>query len=151
MSELPLTEADYDVCLCCDRARVKHSFCNRHYLRWRRHGDPLAGGRERPGSWFDLVALDDHGLIWIGTTGKGSATKKRGPGGQYGQYNDRLVHRLAYEHFVGPIPEGFHVDHLPECPKICVTPEHLQALSPSNHHRLSWQRGESDGGWSVRR
>lgn len=27
----------------CDRPISKRDWCNRHYLRWRRHGDPLAG------------------------------------------------------------------------------------------------------------
>lgn len=31
----------------CERPHRAHTFCNRHYLRWKRHGDPLAGGSER--------------------------------------------------------------------------------------------------------
>lgn len=38
-----------------------------------------------------------------------------------------FVHRLSYLAFVGPIPDGHHVDHI--CFQTsCVNPEHLQAL-----------------------
>lgn len=31
----------------CNDAVLRHGFCNKHLLRWRRHGDPLGGGRFR--------------------------------------------------------------------------------------------------------
>lgn len=39
-----------------------------------------------------------------------------------------LVHRVAYEVFVGPIPDGYHIDH--RC-KIegCWNPDHLEAVT----------------------
>jgi len=42
------------------------------------------------------------------------------------------AHRVAYEHWVGPIPEGYIVHH--HCRnKGCVEPSHLEAVTNSRH------------------
>lgn len=38
------------------------------------------------------------------------------------------AHRYAYEHFIGPIPEGLQVDHLCRV-RNCVNPDHLEAVT----------------------
>ena len=56
----------------------------------------------------------------------------------YGQYrtdNDNLyVHRMAWELYVGPIPEGHHVHHACEN-RLCFNPQHLALLPPAMHIR----------------
>lgn len=48
------------------------------------------------------------------------------------------AHRWAYEQAKGPIPEGFHLDHLCRNTK-CVNPDHLEAVAPKeNHQRAHW-------------
>ncbi len=48
------------------------------------------------------------------------------------------VHRYVYELLVGPIPDGFDIDHLCRV-RNCVNPEHLEAVT----HRENMLRGDT--------
>lgn len=73
-----------------------------------------------------VVESDGHWL-WTGCLDKG-----------YGRFRHegetRQAHRVAYEHFVGPIPDGMHLDHLCRIPG-CVNPEHLQPVTARENVR----------------
>lgn len=61
----------------------------------------------------------------------------------YGRFNSSvgiLAHRWSYTHFVGPIPEGWQIDHLCKYTG-CVNPEHLQAVTTHEHAHItkSWE------------
>lgn len=44
------------------------------------------------------------------------------------------AHRVAWESLMGPIPEGYHLDHL--CRNTsCVNPAHLEPVTPQENHR----------------
>lgn len=58
---------------------------------------------------------------WTGTLSKGYGVMKV-------HSRSTRVHRLMYEVFVGPIPEGLVIDHLCKN-KQCVNPEHLEAVT----------------------
>jgi len=84
------------------------------------------------------VILHDLGPCWIWTGGKdyhgygkfsiGSWLNQRG--------KDIPAHRFAYEHMVGPIPEGAELDHL--CRNhSCVNPAHLEPVT----HETNMQKG----------
>lgn len=56
----------------------------------------------------------------------------------YGQFHWRgrsyWAHRPAYATFVGPVPDGVHVDHAEPCHNpSCVNPDHLRLLSESEN------------------
>lgn len=94
--------------------------------------------------------------IWGGYTGNGG----------YGQVlvdssrRKGNVHRVAYEHIIGPVPKGLLLDHLCRVPA-CLNPDHLEPVTcrenirrgikgvltthcPQNHEytpeNTSWQR-----------
>lgn len=103
---------------------------------------------EKTGQWrnADLIErftekieepFDVHNDCWIW---KGSQT-----GNGYGQIwvnrKMRTAHRIAYELFIGPIPDDHAVDHLCRN-RLCVRPDHLETL----HHSVNcgqWNRGKT--------
>jgi hypothetical protein len=86
--------------------------------------------------------------LWTGKCKKGGNENER-----YGHMNvrvdgrhvTRLAHRVAYEAFVGPIPDGFDVDHTCEnCS--CINPAHLEAVPPEvNQERRIYGRHQTVG------
>lgn len=48
-----------------------------------------------------------------------------------------LVHRVLYEHFVGPIPEGMDLDHICRV-RLCCNPKHLEPVT----RKTNANRGE---------
>lgn len=70
-----------------------------------------------------FVALEDECWIW-------EAGKFRGYGCFYSSIakKQQRAHRVAYEMFVGPIPEGLHLDHLCRN-RGCVNPAHLEPVT----------------------
>ena len=91
----------------------------------------LRGPKARPviDRFAEKIALTDSGcIVWLaGTNGVGY--------GLIGLHPDEgsrkcYVHRWSYEHHVGPIPEGLHLDHL--CRNtLCVNPDHLEPVPPA--------------------
>src|SRR5690348_13851884 len=75
---------------------------------------------------------DDH---WLWTGGK----LLNG----YGTYSNKgVVHRIAYEHWVGPIPDGYVVNQTCRV-RLCVRPAHLEAVTRSANQLHRWGSTET--------
>jgi hypothetical protein len=72
--------------------------------------------------------------LWFGA----DAGSRKGYGEFWSGAKKVAAHRWAYEHFVGPIPDGLTIDHLCRTPS-CVNPDHLEPVSLRENIR----RGES--------
>lgn len=110
---------------CGEPVRAR-GWCNVHYRRWLRTGDPILvkviHGDTEARFWSKVI---DLGTCWVFTghlneTGYGML----GVGGNKNQ----LAHRWSYEHFVGPIPDGLVIDHLCRV-RNCVNPKHLEPVT----------------------
>ena len=93
----------------CERPVVARGYCKRCYYRGRRSGDLAVVSVQLrwPENLLQRMEPQPNGCIYFAghilSTGYGGLEY---PGGT-------LAHRAAYEHFVGPIPEGHELDH--EC------------------------------------
>lgn len=118
----------------CDNVHKARGWCNRHWLRWARFGDPLAGA-PRPtleDRFLAKVALVDGHWIWqgyISDEGYGRIMLTAD-----GRRTAAYTHRVAYELFVGPIPDGLQIDHVCRV-RACCFPEHLEPVTPLENIR----------------
>lgn len=131
----------------CEKPAKARGWCVAHYTRWIRHGDPLGGHFLRDMTraerfWLYVDKTGPHGC-WVWT---GSKNAK-----DYGHFADGNggsvpAHRASYEMAVGPIPDGYQIDHL--CRNhSCVRPEHLQAVT----HTENQLRGVAFSGMNARK
>lgn len=132
---------------CDSTIRLRRGLCNRHYLRWRRHGDPLAGGSTlypTPEESFSArVERRGDCLVWTGATTAGGYGHIRVDGQMV------YVHRYAWERALGAIPDGMVVDHI--CWHLdCVNVDHLRlATHPQNMQNRSGVRARRK--WALPR
>ena len=71
--------------------------------------------------------------IWTGATTRGKRYGVIGkPGGN--RAGNILTHIAAYQEFVGPVPDGYQVDHLCRV-TLCCNPDHLEAVSQAENLR----------------
>ncbi len=113
----------------CDKPLLARGWCSKHWTRWQRHGDPLAGGTPKDGTikrYFLNVVVPfagDECLIWPfgrDAYGYGKIHLESGSG---------LVHRQACEAVHGPPPDLPDIQAAHNCGnghKGCCNPNHLR-------------------------
>lgn len=126
----------------CDNRVYARSWCEVHYSRWRRTGDPR--GREALSAedrfWGRVVFSDNSGVLtpsegccwlWMGAKSKG-----------YGYFVDggksQPAYRWIYKRLISDEIDGLDLDHLCRVPA-CVNPWHLEPVS----HQVNCQRGRN--------
>lgn len=117
----------------CDNSTESRGLCNKHYLRFKKHGTTDSVWPIPPEKRFwAKVEKTDTCWNWIGSI------SQRG----YGNFKDAsgtaLSHRFSYELTNGPIPEGTLIDHVCHN-RACVNPAHLRLAS--NKQNVEYREG----------
>lgn len=74
-----------------------------------------------------------HWLLGVTRTDKGYSVISVGGG------KKDYAHRVAYELYVGPIPDGLVIDHVCEI-KWCCNPEHLRPMTNAGNIRRAYKQ-----------
>lgn len=136
-----MAECSIDDCTMGVHAR---GWCNTHYGRWRRNGDPLK---------VQYIHGDDLARILSYVDASGDCWEWTGAVSQYGYgltrhggYSTRMAHRALWSELVGPIPKDMTIDHLCRN-KLCVNPDHLEVVTM----QVNQLRGYSPAGKNARK
>lgn len=114
----------------CVTPALARGLCNAHYKRQRRTGgtdlQPVLAVRDRLLTGRTVTA--DGCWLWAGAPGK------NGYGRISVENTVRYAHRVSYETFVGPIPQGLTIDHLCRV-RMCINPGHLEPVTLAENTR----------------
>lgn len=119
----------------CSKKHVAKGWCEDHYRRFKRHGDPLAGGTPQKAlpNWIDNTAVTydgDECLIWPFGRHKDGYAQGRYPG-----YSSCRADRIICELVHGAPPSDDH-QAAHSCGKGrygCVNPKHLRWATPAEN------------------
>lgn len=138
----------------CERPKRTRGWCNMHYQRWLKHGDPEAQryAPKMPVEERFWSKVNKTETCWMWTDVPGS----HGYGQFHFEGSPKLAHRISYQWSNGPIPDLMQIDHAchnedHSCPggkrckhRICVRPSHLEPVTPRENSRRG-QGGRING------
>lgn len=111
----------------CEAPRNSNGLCAAHYQRLR------GSGRLTPPSRVERLvesyAVDANGC-WLWQAAPDAAGYGRISIGNQVRY----AHRVSYETFIGPIPDGLTIDHLCRIRR-CINPTHLEPVTLAENVR----------------
>jgi hypothetical protein len=100
-------------------------------------GQPMRYLRGHAGSWREHggYAIDPSTGCWIWQR----STSLNGYGQVWHEGRLQRAHRVFYQLYVGPIPDGKQIDHT--CAnKRCVNPEHLEPVTAIENTHRAWRK-----------
>jgi hypothetical protein len=116
----------------CERKHCANDLCAFHYRRVQRYGVPDKPAqpdlRERLLAHIDVQEMGYVSPCWLSTYAINRHTGYTGIRLDAPARKIEMTHRAAYELFVGPIPDGLHIDHLCRV-RHCCNPEHLEPVT----------------------
>jgi hypothetical protein len=89
--------------------------------------------RDAPDRFWAKVSPEPNTGCWLWT---GALSGSRKYGSFYYDGRMQKAHRVAYQIFVGPVPDGLDLDHLCRVPS-CCNPDHLEPVTRSENLRRS--------------
>lgn len=121
----------------CSAKHYVHSYCAKHFARWKKHGDVnyskyLLPWGVRFWARVDKDSDPDGCWLWTGATNGNGYGVSLPP--KISGETTRYTHRQAYLLEYGAIPEGMEVDHICHV-TLCVRPSHLRAVTPRQNQQ----------------
>lgn len=84
--------------------------------------------RQKARKYFEDRVVRGNGCwSWAGHVATGTGYAYASTVGFHGP-----AHRLSYQIFIGPIPDGLHLDHLCRI-RSCVNPQHVEPVTPAEN------------------
>lgn len=118
----------------CEKPVASRGWCGMHLNRWKRHGTTdqhrLFRTKEETFSFYMPGEPPPEGVPWIWT----GNVKDNGYGRLRGDGKYQPAHRVSYEIFNGPIPEGLIVRHKTDIP-LDVNPRNLELGTVADNAR----------------
>jgi hypothetical protein len=151
MSRSPNTAPCVTVCSICDRPVQARGWCERHYKRFWRHGDPLGGRngpppRGEPMRFLREVAAHHDGLS--GCLEWPFSRRSKGYGGVHANGRKAYAARVVCEIVKGPAPSPAH-EAAHSCGRGhlgCVSGAHVRWATPKENAADKIQHGTQPRG-----